>query len=209
MKIDLASFSPSDKPIPLKDDIIKWSEYYKKIFQRMGYDENEHDAMSKISKYCARYYAGLTGEYKKPNKSLLLFGPCGTGKTMAMQILSGIFNIEFVSACELMQIYETSGSSGFWREVREYRNEDIILDDLGFERDVKHYGNSGIMLDFLADREVLYKKNNKLTFITTNIKSRHELSSRYGDRIMSRIIGMCKPMFLGGNDRRIIDGVAM
>ncbi len=133
----------------------------------------------------------------------MLFGPCGTGKTYAMQIFSGLFEIEFISAAELVRQYAIGGEKQFWEYVEQFKYKSLIIDDIAGEREIKSYGNASPLIDYAAERYMLFRHNRTLTFFTTNAEDRQELKARYGDRIVSRILGMCDPICVTGKDCRL------
>lgn len=80
-------------------------------------------------------------------------------------------------------------------EVMEWRGV-LILDDLGAEK----------MTDFVAETMYLVvnrRYEEKLPTIITSNLDLAQLSERIGDRIASRIAGMCDVVELEGGDRRL------
>eukprot|EP00831_Metopus_contortus_P063373 TRINITY_DN5584_c0_g1_i2.p4 TRINITY_DN5584_c0_g1~~TRINITY_DN5584_c0_g1_i2.p4 ORF type:complete len:118 (-),score=35.07 TRINITY_DN5584_c0_g1_i2:626-979(-) len=94
------------------------------------------------------------------------------------------------------------GESGFWEYARQFKNKPLVIDDITGEREIKSYGNDSIMVDFIVDREKQFKYGHVLTFFTTNAPGRNAIKERYGNRALSRILGMCDGILLAGKDSR-------
>lgn len=81
--------------------------------------------------------------------------------------------------------------------IKDYSDPDLmILDDLGAEKSSDFTIQS---LYLIIDRRY---SSEQRTIITSNL-SLGEISQKVGDRIASRIAGMCKVIELKGKDRRI------
>lgn len=72
----------------------------------------------------------------------------------------------------------------------------LVLDDLGAEKTTDWTQQTIYTLIDIRSRE------GKDTIITSNL-TLGELAERMGDRIASRVGGMCKVISMGGNDRRL------
>jgi DNA replication protein DnaC len=145
-------------------------------------------------------------------KGLLLQGPTGTGKTLAMEIMSNYLKLEKIrilmngkvnmmvfSVTNVNDIVNTYPEHGF-DGIQQYINRNIIcLDDIGTEfGEVKYYGNSLDVLDYVISER--YNKR-KLTFATTNFPP-NKLEEIYSDRIFSRMCAMFNFIPVMGNDFR-------
>jgi len=143
--------------------------------------------------------------FEGEKNGLFLHGPTGTGKThLAVAVLRETSRPRprFVSAAELMLSLRQS-----FRDRARFSEEEIIdrysdecgvlvLDDLGVEKPSEFTVQS---LNLIIERRYVAIKQ---TIITSNF-SIGEIAERVGDRIASRIAGMCKVIELQGNDRRI------
>jgi len=122
--------------------------------------------------------------------SILLSGPAGCGKTYLMQCLG----VHLDYAPEIVE-YKISKLAIF-HETRD--GQEICIDDLGAENITSEWGVKGEVLGMvLAHRE----KQRGRTHITTNLTAQ-EIAGRYGDRILSRIMGMCKIHKMEGTNKR-------
>lgn len=145
--------------------------------------------------------------FRKSDKTLLLIGPTGTGKThlstaIAKAVIERGFEVLYDSAQNIVSAFENdkfkSGYGVYDPKGTKYLECDLlILDDLGTEF-VNQFTLSCLY-------NLLNTRQNKglATVISTNL-SPAELSEKYEDRIYSRIIGADSRILLfGGKDRRI------
>ena len=181
MKIDLSkaiekaeSFERSSRTV--SDTIVEHAIMI--IAEEHGYKPSEQ-VIEPIRAYLAGY-------------GILLSGEAGIGKTFLMKCLrSRIYPVERIISYGLQDIYK-------WYEWTD--GNDICIDDLGAERIVSEFGaKEDVMKLVIAHRS---ERQEGRTSITTNLSSK-QISERYGDRTLSRILGMCKPFtFTGTNMRR-------
>lgn len=134
------------------------------------------------------------------SRGLLLMGPSGTGKTLAMKVMQKyrkIDEIQFIKNHKLCPLifdinhvndvassFITDGIDGLRYFCTRYV---ICLDDIGAEIPaVKHYGND---LDVIAHVISERQARGLLTFGTTNYPA-DVLEKKYDDRTVSRIYGL-------------------
>lgn len=148
------------------------------------------------------------------DKGFIIQGPTGTGKTLAMQVMSiyrtiddikfikgGItyrMNFEISSVNDITTRFIDNAFDG----IQIFSNRfALCLDDIGNELDqVKHFGNTLDVIGYILSER--YSKG-LLTFGTTNYNN-NLLESKYGDRIMSRMHAMFNFITLNGADYRKI-----
>ena len=123
---------------------------------------------------------------------ILLTGKAGVGKTMLMTCLhSRLRNVEEIVGYGLRHI-------GTWYEWTD--GTDMTIDDLGAESTTVEYGAKEDLLKLVIAHRA--ERQRGRTCITTNLTA-EEIAGRYGDRTLSRILGMCRPhAFDGDNARR-------
>lgn len=157
------------------------------------------DHMKKIFDYCKSYAEG----FSTSNKSLLMLGNAGLGKThLACSIAKVCMEKGFVV------MYSSSQSLFGKIEQSRYSGEDVvsdilacdlfILDDLGAEN-MTSYCQS-VLYNIVNTRMI----ENKPCIYTTNIISQTALQKRYGEKISSRLMGSCERLVFSGDDIRIL-----
>ncbi len=147
-------------------------------------------------------------------RSLFLTGGFGTGKTYkAIQILKGFIkslpcinftkpfgNVPvFITMPELLMKIRSCFSLSECEETIVYKYSDcplLVIDDLGAEKTTEF---SLQTLYIILNR----RYNEQLQTIITSNLSIDEIRDKFGDRIASRIAGMCKIIKLQGKDKRL------
>jgi hypothetical protein len=127
---------------------------------------------------------------------LLLHGLSGRGKTF-------FFKTHGVYICHVSRIIEfgLSGQAA-WRDSTD--NYDMVIDDLGAESVATEYGAKDDLLKAVITHRADNVQNHR-THITTNLDIKLVVE-RYGDRTMSRILGMCRAHKLTGEHKRRVVG---
>lgn len=127
-------------------------------------------------------------------KGLLMFGGCGLGKSViGMYILPLLIKdvhkkvVNIFSAQELNQKID---------EILKLHT--IYIDDIGIEDNLNSYGNKRMPFAELCDAA---EKKGKLLILTTNL-SIDELTERYGDRVVDRLIATTKAVPFTGDSLR-------
>ena len=155
--------------------------------------------MKRIYEYCLAYANHFTTD----NKSLLMLGSAGLGKT---HLACAIANVVMASGYTVM--YSSSQSLFSKIEQARFTDEDVIsdilscdlfiLDDLGAES-MTNYSLS-VLYNIVNTRMI----SKKPCIYTSNITSQSALQKRYGEKISSRLLGSCDTFFFVGDDIRIM-----
>jgi Flp pilus assembly CpaF family ATPase len=136
---------------------------------------------------------------------VLITGETGVGKTMLMRLLGAK-----ISPATRIAEYGLDKIDKWYSWTDGHA---ICIDDLGAERTVSEYGNKDeVLKHVVAHRcEAFYidaegnKKRQARTHITTN-RTAEQIVERYGDRTLSRILGMCKTSGQDGGPFRFDGG---
>lgn len=128
-------------------------------------------------------------------KGLLMFGGCGLGKSViGMYILPLLIKDVHKKVVNIFSAQELN------QKIDEILKLHIIyIDDIGTEDNLNSYGNKRMPFAELCDAA---EKNGKLLILTTNL-SIDELTRRYGDRVVDRLIATTKAVpFIGDSLRK-------
>lgn len=139
---------------------------------------------------------------------ILLSGPTGTGKTLALRCLvpppppypSKTRWIDFGDPVQVGWL----GDCDILRGLNS-----IVLDDVGMEEEQNQYGVwSDPFAQFITD---YYRKQDRgqpvpRLFVTSNLNA-DQMSDRYGDRTMSRLLSVVIPVTMAGTDHRALNMV--
>lgn len=143
------------------------------------------------------------------NQSLYLYGMTGRGKTFAIASkwkaeLEAGKNPVFISTFDLiLKLQETQRQNSTMSEssvLNYYSSKILFLDDIGAEK-LSDFALSRITQ--IIDRRYV---NNLRTVITSNL-SIAQLKDLYGERLASRIRGLCNLMEMAGKDERAIRSI--
>ena len=159
-----------------------------------------------------KYFHGDDSFRGDLTKGIMIQGPTGTGKTLAMQIMKiyqtiddvrFVFNqkvyrmnFEVININDMINGFMVNGFDG----IDAYCNRYVLcLDDIGTESEiVKYYGNDlDVVGHIISER---YAKR-MLTFATTNF-TMNDIEDKYGDRISSRIYALFNFITMTGRDFR-------
>lgn len=147
-------------------------------------------------------------DWLEGKQGLYLFGPPGTGKT---HVAAGALKARIRAVCRpgAFRIVPEL-TLDLRRAAKRHEDEDMIerlsnadalvLDDLGVERVTDFMLES---LYLLIDRR--WRDDRRRLIVTSN-SSLDQLASRIGDRLASRIAGLCRVLKLDGPDHRLSRG---
>ena len=161
------------------------------------------DQKSKKASDMCRNYASRFDEFKKAGKGLILFGGVGTGKTFLASCIANelIDNSVPCLVTNFSRIINTlqgmyEGKQKYLDSLNEF--DLLVIDDLGIERNTEYVNE--LVYNIIDARY----RSGKPMIITTNLKytELYHAEDTSKARIYSRIIEMCLPVLVSGEDRR-------
>ena len=172
-----------------------------KELQKCRFDHDDQKS-KKASEMCMNY-ARRFEEFRKAGKGLILFGGVGTGKTFLASCIANelIDNgvpclvTNFARIINTLQgMYE--GKQKYLDSLNEF--DLLVIDDLGVERNTEYVSE---MVYNIIDARY---RSGKPMIITTNLtySDLYHAEDTSKARIYSRIIEMCLPVLVSGEDRR-------
>ena len=189
-----------------QDRLARIEKYRNTGFPDRGLQKCRFDLDDKKSKkasdMCRRYVRRFS-EFKKAGKGLILFGGVGTGKTFLASCIANelIDNgvpclvTNFARIINTIQgMYE--GKQKYLDSLNEF--DLLVIDDLGIERNTEYVNE--LVYNIIDARY----RSGKPMIITTNLKysDLYHTEDTSKARIYSRIIEMCLPVLVSGEDRR-------
>lgn len=196
------------------------SEYFKNLVSQMrdtGYPQeidrvqisipNAEKRLRGGLQYVVNMKSGCNAEWNERNyrpivdwmtdnkgKGLLMFGGCGLGKSViGMYILPLLIKDVHKKVVNIFSAQELN------QNIDEILKLHIIyIDDIGTEDNLNSYGNKRMPFAELCDAA---EKKGKLLILTTNL-SIDELTERYGDRVVDRLIATTKAVPFTGDSLR-------
>jgi DNA replication protein DnaC len=194
------------------DDVKK--RFRENLFDKIGYQTAAVPNFDKIIEFAARYEIALHSDkiqdkeingkkYRKP-KGLLLFGGCGTGKTLAARILADRFGITFIDTYTIALHYLNTTIDGGdnWLENFLLSNSQnvLVIDDVGAEGEIRRFGNESPMGAILSTRARFWEMYGTPTIYTSNLGSPTDIAAKYGndDRLVDRLRSYYVPVEFKG-----------
>lgn len=205
MVFDVRAIMPKERVELAAEKQKEYAEHYARILQeKFRYYRKPENAAAfdKIALNIGLWHAASKGECDHPKYGLFLFGEPGTGKTTALQLLSGLCGIDYITAAEMAKRFAIGGHQAFWEMAEQYKFAHLIVDDIGCGDTAKNYGSEVPFIEFIRDRERVWTEKNVCTFFTSNAKNRDDVIQRYGQSVCSRLLGMCEFIHFKGDDNR-------
>lgn len=112
---------------------------------------------------------------------VLLSGLAGVGKTFFFRAMGK----RVVESADIIDW----GMANIWKFHEQWDGDTLCIDDLGAEHEVSEWGvKDDLMKAIIAHRA---EKQTGITHVTTNLTAL-QIRDRYGDRTLSRLVGMCR-----------------
>ena len=168
---------------------------------RFDQDDGKNPQVSQICKNYVRHF----NDMKEKHEGLLLYGPVGTGKTyFAVAIANALLDVGV--SCLVTNFSRLTNTLFELRDGKqEYldalnKYDLLVIDDLGTERDTEYMIEQ---VSIIIDSRY---RSGKPLIVTTNLtpeELKHP-ADKSRARIYSRLLGMCIPVEVAGEDRRKI-----
>lgn len=147
----------------------------------------------------------FANDFPKQDENLLMLGDAGLGKThlalsVANAVLSRGHNVVYCSAANIfkqMEIEHFENGRDTTTLVSLKRCDLLVLDDLGAEF-ISPFA-SALLYDIVNTRILQHRP----TIYTSNITKEEVLTMRYGEKVMSRLVGCSTVLPFFGEDIRI------
>lgn len=132
-------------------------------------------------------------------QGVIVAGNPGTGKTFLFRALNMAMGSCPTRGIQTAEQIIANGLDGIKGWCEQWDGSELVIDDLGAERESVEFGaRDDLLKSVIAHRA---ERQTGRTHVTTNLDAR-AIRDRYGDRTLSRLVGMCRPHRLDGRDRR-------
>ncbi|GMN06312.1 hypothetical protein MTsPCn5_17010 [Croceitalea sp. MTPC5] len=180
--------------------------YFNRMDRPFIVDKDNRQFLDVISQYFSNnpsFEKATGGELRK---GLLVYGPCGTGKSSVFDIIGSIGKhyqhkslwFRNVSVHTVVSEFNSLGE----KVIEKYSKGTVHFEDLGTEKIAQSWGiKENLFERLLQIRYNIFKENGTKTYITTNLSTR-SLEAMYGAQVYDRIFEMFNFIELGGGSRR-------
>jgi len=192
--------NPLNTPDVDQDAIIGQMRLYIHYLKENGIQSRNLTIWNAMLKYLAETKKNLNCR----RKGLLFFGNVGIGKTFALETISNLKGYKMYDARALAKLF-LMNEEVFWEKVDTHSI--IAIDDIGDEITVNNYGTKTEAIgEAITHRYKLFESHGIKTIFASNYGP-EDIIGRYGDRIFSRLGGMCECVAIdNGDDLRINKG---
>ena len=170
-------------------------EYYPDVTDEQGI--NPRRQMQQIFTYCTKY----AENFNRSRRSILMLGSSGLGKThlscaIAAECVNKGFVVMYASSQSMFEQFENNrfDTQNILSDILDC--DLFILDDLGTEYLTAH--GLSILYNIINTRML----NGAPCIFSTNLTSQKALTAKYGEKIVSRLLGSCDTLFFVGEDIR-------
>ena len=204
-RLIMKAFEKSNLSQQLRNQSFKtfdYSLYSQEIDPQFGV--SPYNAIHNIVTVCKQFIA----DFDRTDKNLLFWGESGLGKTflstcIAKELIKEGYSVIYETTYQIVSRLEDykfkrgdDMESLKTQAQRLYESDLLILDDLGAEFSTAY--TNAALFDILNSRLIANKK----TIINTNLNMK-ELSDRYSERVISRIMGSYQILQFIGEDLRL------
>jgi len=162
-------------------------------------DDNKNSELTRKAKIYVEHFP----EMLEKGIGMLFYGSVGTGKTyMAVCIANALIDKGYKSyVTNFSRLVNELGSTGNRQERLDYLNnyDLLIIDDFAVERESEYMNE--IVSTVINERYIVKKPMIVTTNLTMKELARPENTDKA--RVYSRLLEMCVPVEVKGNDRRI------
>lgn len=157
-----------------------------------------------LKRYCEEKGWGVPAEVKRDNTGVILMGVPGCGKTMLLNLLTQARAFPTMyGEVSIVLTAESGGVDSVFKKFAGIERGDVSLDDIGLTGNIKTYGNSNLIDKILLYRYEMWSNYGYATYITTNISSYQDFTSRFCQQIADRVFEMCYHVIISGGSKRI------
>ena len=197
MKKLLSEYELSGKIKTVSFDDFRLDVYSEEIIPK--YNVSPRNQMKNVLDYCRKY----TETFSVNSDNILMYGGAGLGKTficncMAKELSDRGFNVILSSAYNIFELVSKNKfnyKADFSTDISRFYDCDLlIMDDLGTEFATEY--TISALFDIINQRLTVGKP----TVINANL-SLQDMSNRYSDRIVSRLLTFRHLLFLGNDIR--------
>ncbi len=204
-RLVMKAFEKSNLSQQLRNQSFKtfdYSLYSQEIDPHYGI--SPYQAIQNIVNICKTFIT----DFERTERNLLFWGESGLGKTflstcIAKELIKQGYSVIYETTYQIVSLledYKFKRSDDMEalkaQTQRLYESDLLILDDLGAEFSTAY--TNAALFDILNSRLI----TNKKTIINTNLNTK-ELSDRYSERVVSRIMGSYQILQFIGEDLRL------
>jgi len=180
--------------------------YFRNLNRRFIVDNANQQFLDIVCKYFAndKSFEEITGGELR--KGLFIYGPCGTGKSSTLEIITNISKqyqlkslwFRNISVHTVIKEFNLKGE----KSTEKYTEGTVHFEDLGMERIAQSWGvKENLFERLLQIRYNNFKLKGTKTHITSNLTP-NALEKHYGRQISDRAIEMFNFIHLPGKSRR-------